>query len=96
MHPHRERCRGSDAAAEKREARRSREVLVKVVFIKSGDKVRQQSVEVGIADTTHIEVKSGVKAGDVVVAGSYAAISRQLKDGMDVTIAKPVKEGEKR
>jgi len=53
-------------------------------------------VEVGIADTTHIEVKSGVKPGDVVVAGSYAAISRQLKDGMSVTIAKPAKEGEKR
>ena len=87
---------GLDAAAEKREARRSREVLAKVVFIKSGDKVRQQNVEVGIADTTHIEVKSGVKSGDVVVAGSYAAISRQLKDGMAVTIAKPAKEGEKR
>ena len=87
---------GLDAAAEKREARRSREVLAKVVFIKSGDTVRQQAVEVGIADTTHIEVKSGVKAGDVVVAGSYAAISRQLKDGMAVTIAKPVKDGEKR
>ena len=85
-----------DAAAEKREARRTREVLSKVVFIKTGDKVRQQSVEVGIADTTHIEVKSGVKPGDVVVAGSYAAISRQLKEGMAVTIAKPAKEGEKR
>jgi HlyD family secretion protein len=87
---------GLDAAAEKREARRSREILTKVVFIKSGDKVRQQNVEVGIADTTHIEVKSGVKPGEVVVAGSYAAISRQLKDGMAVTIAKPTKEGEKR
>ncbi len=85
-----------DAAAEKREARRAREILSKVVFIKTGDKVRQQSVEVGIADTTHIEVKSGVKAGDEVVAGSYAAISRQLKDGIAVTIAKPAKEGEKR
>lgn len=87
---------GLDAAAEKREARRTREILAKVVFIKTGDKVRQQDVEVGIADTTHLEVKSGVKPGDVVVAGSYAAISRQLKDGMSVTIAKPAKEGEKR
>lgn len=87
---------GLDAAAEKREARRNREVLSKVVFIKEGDKVRQQAVEVGIADTTHIEVKSGVKPGEVIVAGSYAAISRQLKDGMAVTIAKPAKDGEKR
>ena len=43
-------------------------------------------VETGIADNTHIEVKSGVKAGDEVVSGSYAAISRILKDGDKVQI----------
>ena len=85
-----------DAAAEKREARRSRENLAKVVFIKVGDKVKMQNVEVGIADNTHIEVKTGVKAGDEVVAGSYAAISRQLKDDSAVTIAKPKKDDEKK
>ena len=85
-----------DAAAEKREARRSRENLAKVVFIKVGDKVKMQNVEVGIADNTHIEVKTGVKAGDEVVAGSYAAISRQLKDDAAVTIAKPKKDDEKK
>jgi HlyD family secretion protein len=81
-----------DAAAEKREARRNREILSKVVFLKVGDKVKVQNVEVGIADNTHIEIKSGVKSGDEVVAGSYAAISRQLKDDMKVMIAKPKKE----
>jgi HlyD family secretion protein len=85
-----------DAAAEKREARRNREILTKVVFVKVGDQVKQRSVEVGIADNTHIEVKSGVKAGEEVVAGSYAAISRQLKDDMKVEIAKPKKEPEKK
>jgi HlyD family secretion protein len=34
-------------------------------------------------------VKSGVKAGDEVVSGSYAAISRKLKDGAKVVIEKP-------
>ncbi|MBI5691927.1 MAG: efflux RND transporter periplasmic adaptor subunit [Verrucomicrobia bacterium] len=85
-----------DAAAEKREARRSRESLSKVVFLKKGDKVKLQHVEVGIADNTHIEVKSGVKEGDEIVSGSYAAISRQLKDDMVVTIAKPKKEEPKK
>jgi HlyD family secretion protein len=85
-----------DAAAEKREARRNREILTKVVFIKDGDKVRMQNVEVGIADNTHIEVKSGVKAGDEVVSGSYAAISRQLKHDMKVMIAPVKKDGEKK
>jgi len=84
-----------DAAAEKREARRNRESLAKVVFLKAGDKVKLQKVEVGIADNTHIEVKSGLKAGDEVVSGSYAAISRQLKDDAKVTIAKPKKDEKK-
>jgi HlyD family secretion protein len=85
-----------DAAAEKDEARRNREKLTKVVFLKVGDKVKMQKVDVGIADNTHIEVKAGLKQGDEVVAGSYAAISRKLKDDMKVTIEKPKKEGEKK
>ena len=53
-----------------------------------------QKVETGIADNTHIEVKSGVKAGDEVVSGTYAAISRRLKDGAAIVLekAKPVEE----
>ncbi|MBM3851533.1 MAG: efflux RND transporter periplasmic adaptor subunit [Verrucomicrobia bacterium] len=85
-----------DAAAEKQEARRNRESLSKVAFIRTGDSVKMQKVEVGIADNTHIEVKSGLKEGDEVVSGSYAAISRTLKDGMKVTLEKPKKETEKK
>jgi HlyD family secretion protein len=85
-----------DAAAEKEAARRNREKLQKVAFIKQGDKVKMVSVEVGIADNTHIEVKSGIKEGDEVVSGSYAAISRKLKDGMVVQLEKPKKDDEKK
>lgn len=74
---------------EREEARRDRDKLLRVVFIKTGDKVKMQTVETGIADNTHIEVKKGVKAGDEIVSGSYAAISRKLKDGMQVQIEKP-------
>ena len=81
-----------EVASERDEARRSREQLDRVVFIKTGDTVKQQKVETGIADNTSIEIKSGVKAGDEVVAGSYAAISRKLKDGSKVMIEKPKKE----
>jgi HlyD family secretion protein len=73
---------------EKQKEREKREKLERVVFIKNGDKVRQQKVETGIADTTFIEIKSGVKAGDEVVSGSYTAISRKLKDGAKVEIEK--------
>jgi HlyD family secretion protein len=85
-----------DAAAEKEAARRDREKLQRVVFVKVGDKVKMTKVETGIADNTHIQVKSGVKAGDEIVSGSYAAISRKLKDDMTVQIEKPKKEEEKK
>jgi HlyD family secretion protein len=86
-----------DAAAEKEAARRNREKLQSVVFLRvPGDKVKMTKVETGIADNTHIEIKSGLKAGDEVVSGSYAAISRKLKDDMKITIEKPKKEEEKK
>jgi HlyD family secretion protein len=83
-----------EVADEKAQARRTREQLKRVVFIKSGNKVRMQNVETGIADNTHIEVTSGVKAGDEVVSGTYAAISRRLKDGATIMLekAKPAEE----
>ena len=81
---------------EREEARRNREKMQRVVFIKTGDTVKMQSVETGIADNTHIEIKSGVKEGEEIVSGSYAAISRRLKDGMKVQIEKPRKAEEKK
>jgi len=73
---------------QRQKERELREKLQRVVFIKTGDKVRMQKVETGIADSTYIEVKSGIKPGDEVVSGSYTAISRKLKDGVKVEIEK--------
>jgi len=73
---------------EKQKARELRDKLQRVVFIKDGDKVKMQKVETGIADSSYIEIKSGVKAGDEVVSGSYTVISRKLKDGAKVEIEK--------
>jgi HlyD family secretion protein len=73
---------------EKRKAREQREKLQRVVFVKVGDKVQMKKVDTGIADTTYIEIKNGLKAGEEVVSGSYTAISRKLKDGMKVQIEK--------
>jgi HlyD family secretion protein len=85
-----------DASAEKDAARREREKLQRVVFVKTGDKVKLRKVETGIADNTHIEIKSGVKPGEEVVSGSYTAISRKLKDDMTVQLEKPKKDDEKK
>jgi HlyD family secretion protein len=73
---------------QKQKERELREKLQRVVFVKAGEKVRMQRVETGLADNTHIEIKSGIKPGDEVVSGSYTAISRKLKDGAKVTIEK--------
>jgi len=78
-----------DVSVEKIDAQRDREKLERVVFVRSGDKVKLQKVETGIADNTMIEVRSGLKPGDEVVSGTYAAISRLLKDGSKIRIEKP-------
>jgi HlyD family secretion protein len=78
-----------DVKVEKVDAQREAEKLLRVVFVREGDKVRLQKVETGIADNTMIEIKTGLKPGDEVVSGSYAAISRLLKDGAKIHIEKP-------
>jgi HlyD family secretion protein len=77
-------------AAGRADAVKARQQFRRVVFVKEGDKVKLRTVETGIADDTYIEVKSGVKPGEEIVSGSYAAISRTLKDGSLVKI-EPVK-----
>ncbi|HET7706392.1 MAG TPA: efflux RND transporter periplasmic adaptor subunit [Thermoanaerobaculia bacterium] len=76
---------------EKAKERAEKAKLQRVVFLRDGDTVRMQKVETGIADNTHIEIKSGVKPGDEVVSGSYTAISRRLKDKAKITLPKPKK-----
>jgi HlyD family secretion protein len=73
---------------EKQQERAQRQKLQRVVFLKNGETVSMQKVETGIADNTHMEIRSGVKPGDEVVSGSYTAISRQLKDKAKVTVEK--------
>ena len=85
-----------DVANEREEARRNKVKLDRVVFVKKGDTVELRKVETGIADNTSIEIKSGVKAGEEIVSGSYAAISRKLKDGAKVQLEKPKSEEDKK
>ena len=73
---------------EKQEQKEEREKLAKVVFLKSGSKAQMVKVTTGIADDSYMEIKSGIKAGDEVISGSYSAISRKLKDGAKVTYDK--------
>jgi len=76
---------------EKQKARELRDKLERVVFVKEGDKVHIRKVVTGIADSTYMEIKSGINPGDEVVSGSYTAISRRLKDGAKVEMEKAPK-----
>jgi len=84
-----------EVSKEKDDAKRQRDKLKRCVFIVKDGKVNLRSVESGIADNSLIEIKSGVKVGEEVVSGSYAAISRRLKDGMKVLVEKPKKDEKK-
>jgi HlyD family secretion protein len=48
--------------------------------------VRLVPVQTGIADNNFIEIRSGIKEGDEIVSGSYAAISKDLKDRSKIKI----------
>jgi HlyD family secretion protein len=77
---------------ENEEARRNREKLQQIVFVRQGDSVKLRPVVTGVADNSYIEIKSGVKEGEEVVSGSYAAISRTLKNDAKIVIEAPKKE----
>ena len=80
---------------QKQADRLDREGLQRVVFVRRGEVVKLVKVETGVQDTTHIEIKSGLKAGDEVVTGSFGVITRTLKDDMKITLEKPKKGGAK-
>ena len=94
----REKQRGKEETAdvtnermERAKEREERAKLQRVVFLRDGETARMQKVETGIADNTHIEIKSGVKPGDEVISGSYTAISRRLKDKAKIALPKSKK-----
>jgi HlyD family secretion protein len=60
---------------------------VQAVFVIEGGKAHQREVKAGLSDETHIELTSGVKAGEVVVTGPYRTL-RDLRDGQAVAISK--------
>jgi HlyD family secretion protein len=75
-----------DTRADAQRRRDDRDNLQRVVFVRRGATVKMVPVETGIADTAHIEITSGVREGDEVVNGSYAAITRILADGAPVLV----------
>lgn len=63
-----------------------KEDLRKVVFVVEDGKAVRKQVETGISDNTHIQILSGLKAGEEIVIGSYRTLSNLLQDGDKVTV----------
>ncbi|MFN8361389.1 MAG: efflux RND transporter periplasmic adaptor subunit [Candidatus Kapaibacterium sp.] len=57
-----------------------------VVFVNDNLKAKMVRVETGLSDRGYIEIKSGLSEKDVVISGSFQAVSRDLKDGTVITI----------
>jgi HlyD family secretion protein len=51
------------------------------VFVKEGNKARIRIIKTGIQDDANIEVKSGLKKGDVVITGPYTTVAKELNSG---------------
>jgi HlyD family secretion protein len=51
------------------------------VFVKVGGKAKIRIIKTGIQDDANIEVRSGLKKGDVVITGPYTTVAKELNSG---------------
>jgi len=77
------------ASAEKKQQ------ITEIVFVNQGGKAVQRVVKTGISDFDNIEIKSGLKAGEQVIAGPFLVVSKRLKDGDLVVKRDPNKQKKK-
>lgn len=63
-----------------------KEDLRKVVFVVEDGVAHRKEVETGISDNTHIQILSGISAGEEIVVGSYRILSKELSDGDKVKV----------
>ncbi len=77
----------ADPAGPKRDSTKTQAITIakEYVFVyDAAGKVKQVMVTTGIQDDSYIQVLSGLKDGDEVVSAPYTAISKDLKDKMEV------------
>jgi HlyD family secretion protein len=61
--------------------------FVEIVWVVADGRAAARQVTTGIQSDSHIEVLDGIEEGELVVTGSYRAISRDLSDGVAVRAA---------
>ena len=76
--------RPSEPTSEKEEVVNKNSKPRECVFILRENKAILQLVKTGIQDNTYIEIKEGLKNGDIIITSPYNAISKTLNDQMVV------------
>jgi HlyD family secretion protein len=67
----------------------------KVVYVITGGKAHQRTVETGLSDETSVELTAGIKVGEQVVTGPYRTL-RDLKDGDAVQVNASTEEEDRK
>lgn len=62
------------------------------VYIKEGEEAKLRVVKTGIQDDSNIEIVKGLKEGETVITGPYNTVTKLLKQGDKVEVAKTSKE----
>jgi HlyD family secretion protein len=88
----------SEMQSEEKKTKTDEAPVKEYVFVYKDGKVKQVVVKTGIQDDTNIQILSGIKAGEEVVAYPFTAISKTLKDGSQVkkTDKEKLMSGEKK
>jgi HlyD family secretion protein len=55
-----------------------------IIFVKDGDKAKVKEIVIGISNIGYVEVLSGLDEGEVIISGSYQAVSKLLADGSKI------------
>ncbi len=77
------------SAREKREEKKTNSDTGKTqeyVFIVENDKAILTPVKTGVQDNMYIQIEQGVKENDKVIIAPYRAVSKELKNGDEVTV----------
>ena len=62
--------------------------LTEYVFVQTADSVQMRAVQTGIQNDNFIEIKTGLKEGEMLVKAPYDAIAKLLEDGSKIEVVK--------
>ncbi|WP_215239993.1 efflux RND transporter periplasmic adaptor subunit [Dyadobacter helix] len=72
---------GENQNAQGPEKPKKEEVIKEVVFVDVKGKAEMKEVKTGISDFENIQILSGLKEGETIIAGPYIAVSKNLNNG---------------